>query len=508
MENRIKEFYDECVRLLSQKSELSKENYLSELESNLSKFCQNYEENHSFQFDEKYKKIFEKSSDGISVISVPKNTGAASYIEVNNQYCTMVGYNQEELFQMPAQRNIKEQPNILKTIKEELLLKGEAIYELTLITKNGNELPVEFNSRTIENKNEIIILSVVRDISQRKNIERALIESEKRYQHITESITDYIIKVFVENGKAIKTLHGAACLIVTGYRIEEYEKDEYLWFKMIYEDDRKNVREKLANILQGIDNKAFEHRIYYKNGSIRWIRNNPVIFKDNDGEICEYDAIISDVTDLKTVELKVLENEKQYRLLFNEMNSGCALHEMIFDQNGNSFDYRFIEVNPAFESIIGFKKEDIISKSVKEIMPETEYFWIERYGSVAQTGLPLKFEDYSKVLDKYFDVTAYCPKKGFFAIVVNDISERKQTEAGLTESEEKYRKLVWTFPDAICIYSQRKLIYVNKSGIKLIGARSADEIIGTDIMQFVHPDYHDLVIERFEKPCKIKKFHQ
>lgn len=331
---------------------------------------------------------------------------------------------------------------------------------------------------------------------ERLNTQEALKESEKRYQHITESISDYIVKVYIEDGKAVKTIHGSACTIVTGYTQEEYNNDIYLWYKMIYEDDRRMVVDKIFNIIKGLDVKAFEHRIYHKNGTIRWLRNNPVLFYDEKNKLIEYDAIISDISELKTAELNVLESERQYKLLFNEMSSACALHEMIFDTYDNPIDYKFIDVNPVFEKMTGLKKDDIINKTVLEVLPNTEKYWIETYAQVAITGNPIKFENYSVSFDKYYEVLAYSPKKKFFAVIFNDITENRKSQQALEDSEARYRTLVELSPDAICVYSNQKLVYVNKAGVKLIGAKSIDDLIGTDIMQFVHPDYKEIVIQR------------
>ena len=97
---------------------------------------------------------------------------------------------------------------------------------------------------------------------------------------------------------------------------------------------------------------------------------------------------------IKTTEEIIRENEEKFRSLVNQMQSGLALHEIILDENGTPVDYRFLEVNPAFERLTGLKKENILGKTVIEVLPQTEKSWIERYGRVALTGESVEFEEY------------------------------------------------------------------------------------------------------------------
>ncbi|MBI5945415.1 MAG: GAF domain-containing protein [Chloroflexi bacterium] len=125
-------------------------------------------------------------------------------------------------------------------------------------------------------------------------------------------------------------------------------------------------------------------------------------------------------------ELRV--SEQRYRELFNSMIDGFALHEIICDENGKPGDYRFVEVNPAFERLTGLRSENLIGKTVLEVLPKTEAYWIEIYGNVALTGRSTFFENYSRELDRYFEISAYCPKPNQFAVIMVDITERKRAE--------------------------------------------------------------------------------
>ncbi|MGC1455773.1 MAG: PAS domain S-box protein [Nitrospirota bacterium] len=155
-----------------------------------------------------------------------------------------------------------------------------------------------------------IIASAIGVEESRKETLSALSDSEKRYKHLVESITDYIYTVIVENGHAISTYHGPGCAAVTGYTSAEFQEDPGLWYRMIFDGDRQAVIAKTAKILSGAPAVSFEHRIINKDGSIRWVRNSPVSRYDNDGRLIAYDGLITDITPLKLLENQLRQAQK------------------------------------------------------------------------------------------------------------------------------------------------------------------------------------------------------
>jgi PAS domain S-box-containing protein len=141
----------------------------------------------------------------------------------------------------------------------------------------------------------------------------------------------------------------------------------------------------------------------------------------------------------KQAEEALQASEEKYHSLFTSMLSGFAYHKIITDKQGHPEDYVFLEVNDAFESLTGLKKENIVGKKLTEAIPEIKdeaVDWIERYGQVALTGKEIKFEQYSEALNRWYSVSAYSPRKGYFAVVFDDITERKQLEEQLRQSQK------------------------------------------------------------------------
>ncbi|NJN65675.1 MAG: response regulator [Chloroflexaceae bacterium] len=148
---------------------------------------------------------------------------------------------------------------------------------------------------------------------------QALRKSQQWYERLLASVTDYIYSVEIVDGQPSSTSHGPACVAVTGYTSEEYEADPLLWYRMIYPDDRSLVLEQVSSILAGASSPAIEHRIIHKDGSIRWVRNTPVLLYDEEKKLAAYDGLIADITERRIAEDALRESEERYRMLSAEL---------------------------------------------------------------------------------------------------------------------------------------------------------------------------------------------
>ena len=135
-----------------------------------------------------------------------------------------------------------------------------------------------------------------------------------------------------------------------------------------------------------------------------------------------------DVTERKRIEEDLHRSEERYRALFDGMTEGFAIHEIITDEQDIPVDYRFLDINSAFERLTGLKREDVVGKTHSEVLPENDPKWVQMYGAVALTGKPVQFENYSPALKRHYEVLAYRPAPRQFAVIFMDITERKNRE--------------------------------------------------------------------------------
>lgn len=146
--------------------------------------------------------------------------------------------------------------------------------------------------------------------------------------------------------------------------------------------------------------------------------------------------------ELRATEEDLRQSEQRFRLLFERMLHAFALHEVVYDAAGSVADYRFIEVNPAFERMLGVERGALVGHTVLELFPDTEPYWVRRYGQVATTGKALELEDYSQHFGRYFHVVAYSPKRGQFATVFTDVTETRRSQEALAEALAEKERLV------------------------------------------------------------------
>ena len=160
-----------------------------------------------------------------------------------------------------------------------------------------------------------------------------------------------------------------------------------------------------------------------------WLNVTCTPYFDASGVLESVFSTFDDITYVKN-----LSNE--YKMLFEEMLDGFALHEMVYGDDGKAVDYRFLKVNQPFRKITGTQSMEIEGKTVLDIFPDIEKYWIETYGTVAKTGNPVWFEHYSAALNKIFEVRAFSPGPGKFATLFSDVSKRLESERVLMEAKK------------------------------------------------------------------------
>ncbi len=189
----------------------------------------------------------------------------------------------------------------------------------------------------------------------------------------------------------------------------------------------------LRKLFETGEPQACELRLRRPNGPPSWARLDATRTGALRSVPLGYIAL-SDITSRRKAEEALQKSERQFKMLFMSMEEGFYLSEVIRDEQGLPCDYRYLEVNPTFEKIIGLERGRIVGKRYKEIVPEDTTRWLEAYGKVAITGEPVTFYFYSPEYRKHFETYSYRPAPGQVSVIVRDVTERKRAEAEIARA--------------------------------------------------------------------------
>jgi len=274
----------------------------------------------------------------------------------------------------------------------------------------------------------------------------------------------------------------------------------------------------------------FKHRL--KDGTIRDVEVYSSPANDKEGNVILF-SIVHDITGKKLAESEAIKNKtiiiyllgilitvllvtiyfvnhikknernskNKVKSLFDNMHEGFALHEIILDSNGIPVDYRFLEANGAFEKITGIKINTIKNRTVKEVFPLTEQYWIDTYGDVAINGKSVSFSNYSAELDKHFNVNVYSPSTNHFVTIFTDVTVEKKAQEKITK--EKYI-LEMILEDALSGYWDWDLVnnteYLSPSFKSMFGYKD-DELENS-------PESWQKIIFREDLPIALEQFEK
>ena len=292
-------------------------------------------------------------------------------------------------------------------------------------------------------QNALLYAQMQKELSERKQVEKSLRENEEQYRTLVEQLPAI---VFIDDANVMgRSLYISPQIeTILGFPQQEWlERSPEIWQTQVHPDDLEWVHAGYIRCFLYGEPHVAEYRIRAADGRVIWLRDQAVRLSDENGNPHLIHGVMYDITERKQAEEALKMSEERYRELFNGMMDGFALHEIICDTNGKPVDYRFLEINPAFERLTGLRSEDLIGKTVLEVLPNTEPYWIEVYGNVALTGRSMFFENYSRDLNRHFEVSVYCPRQGQFAVIMLDITDRKRGEENIhqrvTELEMLYQ---------------------------------------------------------------------
>jgi PAS domain S-box-containing protein len=326
----------------------------------------------------------------------------------------------------------------------------------------------ELEFRTRKHATELIKTNekLLVEISERKKTEELLnIKNMAIASSISAmALTDVEGKLTYVNDSTVKMWGYDSADEILGRRLPEFWEGDGV-FKTI-----KTLQEKGGAVGEYLGKR--------KDGSLFNVQFAASMIKDEAGNpLCMFGSFL-DITERKKAEEALRESEERYHSLYSATNEGVALHELIYNKSGEPIDYRILDVNPAYESILGLKREEVVGAKASDLYGTGEAPYLEIYKKVAVSGESFTFEDNFEPMAKHFKISVFSPAKGKFATLFADITERKRAEERLLQSEERFKVLFESAPDAYYIHDlEGHFIDGNKAAEQLIGY-SREETLG------------------------------
>jgi PAS domain S-box-containing protein len=290
----------------------------------------------------------------------------------------------------------------------------------------------------------------VRMLRSRRQAYEALLRSEEYLAVTLHSIGDAVLTT--DSKKRITRMNYTAERLTGWTQGEASGRPVDEVFRIIHEDTRQPAAMPVDKVLASgqIEALANHTALIARDGTEIPIADSAAPIRDNGGRVIGVVLVFRDVSADRAAEMALRESEARYRTLFESIDEGFCIIEVIFEEQGRPVDYRFVEINPSFERQSGIR--DGLGRTMREIAPEIESYWAETFGRVAVTGEPARIQNRAGVLDRTFDVHAFRfgpPELRQVAIIFTDITARKRAEEALRQSEENLSVTLRSIGDAV-----------------------------------------------------------
>lgn len=269
------------------------------------------------------------------------------------------------------------------------------------------------------------------------------------------------------------------------------------WKGLVHPDDLDRVVAAWsASIPRGRPFEA-ECRLLRRDGETRWHLARTVPVRDEKGNIKQWCSTLTDIDDIKRAEQARREFDERYHALFEAIDEGFAVIELLFDEEMRCRDFAFLETNSSFERHTGFHAA--LGKTVRQLVPELDDSWFSIYGDVALTGRPHRFDKSVPSLGRWFSVYALrvgAAHERRLAVVFSDVTEQRRREFALRESEERFRTLADNIAQLAWMMDAEGVpFWYNQRWYDYTGAVRGEE----DVVRGVHPAHAERVREKLRQ---------
>ena len=437
--------------------------------------------------EEKYRSLVEHAGDAIFMVGED-----SSIIDVNRSACELLGYTRSEFQTMKALDVYPPDEISPSTIPWDLLRQNKTlINERRLLRKNGTKVEVEISRKMLGN---LGYLAIVRDITERKKTEHAVLESERKFRSIFENVQDVFFQTSLD-GNIIEV--SPSVKYHTGF-----ERSQLINTPVFNQYVNAGDREKGLNLLKE-NNEIKDFEVYFKSASGQPVcmSLNARLIAETDGIAAHIDGSLRNITERKRIADELVERKQQMALFIEHSPAALAMLDT---------DMRYIATSRRFKSDYGLGEQNLIGKTHYEVFPETPQFRKVIHQRCLKGDVEKREEDFSIRPDgttEWFrwEIRPWHKAGGDIGgiiIFTEVISDRKLAEQKLKQSEEKYRALTENISDAIMLLDENfQNIYQSPSVERIVGY-TADDGSSKNAVDFIHPDDASIGLVFFQNALK------
>jgi PAS domain S-box-containing protein len=442
----------------------------------------------------RYRNLFEMANEGVLILDA--ETG--QILEANPFLVKLLGYSREELlgkelWDIGVFSDIAANKEAFAKLQSKKSIRYE---DLPLETKDGRQIEVEFVSSVYLAGQEKFVQCHIRDITERKILEKLLFDSEEKYRRAFETSRDGLLLIEKKAGHIVNS--NPAITELLGYSGKEFQG--------------KTLKE--VGVLEGIND--FQKTIHELERT-GFVHYDDVPVKTKSGQTFNTDIFmvdrakviqcnVRDITERKNAEETLKTSEIRYRRLFEAAKDGILILDWETGQ--------IADVNPFIIEMLGFSHEELLGKKLWEIgifkdvaASKTAFEELKNKGRIRYEDLPLETKSGRRISVEFVSNVYEVDHTKVVQCNIRDITERKLVEEALKSSEEKYRNLVERASDGIVIIQDGIIGYANPRIMEMWGG-GTDEIIGNSFMDYAHPDELPKLAEMYKRRMAGEKVPQ
>ena len=375
----------------------------------------------------KYRTFLEQASDGIFIADA-----SGRYIEANPSGCAMLGYTRDELLEKKISDLIPPEDLAATPIRMDELRQGKIILsERRLVRKDGTLLPVEISARMLSDGR---LQGIQRDITERKQAEQAIRESEERLRLSMQAANQGLYDLNVQSGATIVN-HEYAQLL--GYDPETFVETNAAWIERLHPDDHDVTAKVYADYINGlIPGYRVEFRQKTKDGNWKWILSlGKVVEYDAEGKPLRMLGTHTDITERKQANQALKDSEIRYRRLFETAKDGILIL--------NAETGRIVDVNPFLIKLLGYSHEVFLGGTIwelgffKDIAASKENFLeLQEKEYIRYEDLPLETANGQRINVEFVSNVYQVNHHKVIQCNIRDITERKRAEEEIRQLNE------------------------------------------------------------------------